>query len=174
MQFSLPVFLTFLFLGVLQIAVGVVFGRCLPIKPSKRSGGKDADQDARLRRFTARMVELTEAVSRDVGRHRGEIGLVNDSLSAAAARQEPDMVDQVLHSVTQLIKINRQLQRQLEVAKVSLDRHTEEFVGPLPGPASSSPQTNQTDMDLDTEAVSVSTQVDTLCDDVRAKLAAMD
>ena len=63
MEFSVPIFFIVLSLGIVQLAVGVIFGRCLPLR---RTGSpRDAKK---LRCFASRLYGLVSSVADDVDR----------------------------------------------------------------------------------------------------------
>lgn len=128
MEFSTTIFLVVLGLGVLQLAVGVVFGRCLPQATRKR------DDDARARgRFEAfRSVaqgvhQLVSGVTAELGRHREGLEQVHRQLSLPPSDDPAELSRFVLDRLDQLMAINGQLQTRLTAAEDQLRRQTEQI-----------------------------------------------
>lgn len=125
MGFSLPIFFVVLVLGILQLAVGVVFGRCLPVrKPNARHNRKNA---RRLRDFAARLYRLVTRVADDVGQHQTRIRQVNQELASALPEGGGGLTEFVLRSVAQIVQINERLQDRLSATEERLQQQTEQI-----------------------------------------------
>jgi len=123
MEFSWPIFFIVLLLGILQLAMGVVFGRCLPICKPKSSGPNPQDA-RRLRHFADRLRKLVNSVTEDVGRHRSQIRRASDELSLAETTDGVDLTEFVLKSVAQIMQINERLQSRLSTTEDKLQQQT--------------------------------------------------
>ncbi len=126
MQFSWPIFLLILGLGVLQLAVGVVFGRALPLTRRKSGDGYPMDS-GRLRKFANRLAGLLAAVADDVGDHQLRIEQVNKNLTDADPGRASSSGESVLDSVARIIEINERLQTRLGDAEEKLQRQTQQI-----------------------------------------------
>src|SRR5574340_1505281 len=115
MQFSWPVFAVVLGLGIVQVAVGVILGRCLPNRGAAPAGGVRL-QSGKLRLFARRLDELVSSVADDVGQHQTQIRQVNRELSLAQPEDAPGLTEVVLSTVAQIVQINERLQNRLSVA----------------------------------------------------------
>ncbi len=122
MEFSFPIFFLVLALGVLQLAVGVVFGRCLPVRPG--GGRKDA---RRLSRFASRLHGLVSTVADDVDRHQADIQQVNQELASATPEDGGGVTDFVLKTVAQIVQINERLQDRLSAAEDRLQQQSQQI-----------------------------------------------
>ena len=143
MLFSLPVFIVVLLLGIVQLAVGVVFGWCLatrgferrsPETPSPVADSPVADGPAancteqrevkRLQRFATRFRSLVALVAKDVDQHRNDIRRANLELSSVDNLEGDQLTEFVLKSVTQIVQVNERLHMRLEVAEDKLEEQT--------------------------------------------------
>jgi diguanylate cyclase len=126
MQFSVPIFLVVLVLGVVQLAVGVVFGRLLPIRSPGKPNRQQPDPSA-LRVFGYRLFELVRHVADDVGEHRLEIEQANEQLTTAPSGDPTDTAEFVLHSVARIVEINERLQSRLAATEEKIQEQTRQI-----------------------------------------------
>jgi diguanylate cyclase len=128
MQFSWPIFATVLALGVVQLAVGVVIGRCLPIRQRKplRPDGRRAEA-GQLAHAAGRLQELVHQVCDRVSQHQKQIAQVNRTLSAAEKSDPADLSQFVLRTVAEIADINGQLQTRLSAAEQRLEEQAEQI-----------------------------------------------
>jgi diguanylate cyclase len=75
-----------------------------------------------LEELAARLRQLVARLSRDVGTHRSKIGLANRELAAVERLGAGELTDLVLLTVSQVLKLNRQLQTRLAEADSALQR----------------------------------------------------
>ena|GEM_PF-1284719 len=122
MSFSWSIFITVLLLGVVQLAVGVVFGRCLPLRSRKTTPPEDPHDAAALEESAARLRQLVARLARDVGTHRTKIRLANQELSAVDRLGAQELTELVLLTVSEVVKLNTQLQSRLAEADRALQR----------------------------------------------------
>ena len=126
MEFSLPIFLIVLGLGILQLAVGVVFGRCLPGWGRRDEAAVRHHFDA-VRRLVGGVQQVVAGVAHDVGHHRTRLREVHLTLEAAQS-DEPGRLNQfVLGSLARLMEINEELQSRLTAAETRLQQQTEQI-----------------------------------------------
>lgn len=128
MQFSLTIFATVLLLGVVQLAVGVVFGRCLPIRQRKPAGldGRHADA-GQLAHAAGRLQELVAHVAGRVSEHQAQLQQVNRALSVAEKSDPAGLKQFVLETVGQIVDINEQMQTRLSAAEQRLQEQAEQI-----------------------------------------------
>ncbi|MDZ7617549.1 MAG: GGDEF domain-containing protein, partial [Patescibacteria group bacterium] len=132
MSFSWPIFAVMLLLGAVQLAVGVVLGRCLPVggfrKPSHvEQGGRLAIDQRRLRFFAERLRRLLAGVSGDVDSHRQQISEVSRELAGVHDDDGGELTDSVLRSLARIMAINERLQGRLESAENRLQQQNEQL-----------------------------------------------
>ncbi len=133
MEFSWPVFAVMLLLGALQLAVGVVLGRCLPVRsPNAPSDcGKPVAEPEldprRLRFFASRLMSLVGGMSGEVGKHRSEIAEVSRELADARGEDAHALTDSVLRSIARIVAVNERLQNRLESAEERLQQQNEQI-----------------------------------------------
>jgi len=124
MQFSWPIFMLILGLGILQLAVGVVFGRALPLNRPKPEGPAPVDA-GRLRKLANRLSGLLTAVADDVVDHQSCLEQLNKNLADAKRGEGQESDDTVLDSVARIIQINERLQTRLSDTEDKLHKQTE-------------------------------------------------
>ncbi len=146
MLFSVPIFTVVLLLGIVQLAVGVVFGRCLTTRGTKRhpnaadspvadrasseatAANRTQRRDAkRLQGFAKRFRSLVALVAQDVGQHRNDIQQANLELSLVQELEGDQLTEFVLKSVTQILQVNERLQVRLEVAEEKLEEQSSQI-----------------------------------------------
>ncbi len=122
-----------LLLGSVQLAVGVVLGRCLPF--ARRHTRREHDQreaamelDRRRLRFFAKQLGMLAArVSGEVGDHRNQISEVGRQLADIQQDDPATLNDFVLRSVARLVAINQRLQAGLASAEERLQQQNEQI-----------------------------------------------
>ena len=143
MAFSFPVFIVVLLMGIVQLAVGVVFGRYLPpIRSRRRSQAEGDAEHGKLHDFARRLFDLGASMAEDVGRHRSEINQVHQNLKSANLKStaaadnhsgkdvppgDGQITELVLESVARIIEVNERLQERLEAAEDRLQKQTEQI-----------------------------------------------
>ena len=130
MQFSMPIFALVLVLGILQLAVGVVFGRMLA-QGKPRSDGRERREAGRLQYLAGRVVDLTTSVADDVGRHQSDISQVSRQLAAVHPRENDEVSESVLKSVAQIMQVNERLQDRLGNAEERLQQQAKQIEAQL-------------------------------------------
>lgn len=126
MTFSWTIFVIVLLLGVLQLAVGIVFGRCLPIgrpKPARSQGSNVG----RLRHFAGRLFELVNNVADDVDEHQNQIKQVSAELASARSGESGGLTEFVLRTVAKIMQVNERLQVRLGDAEEKLQKQTRQM-----------------------------------------------
>jgi len=124
MEFSLPIFLIALGLGVLQLAVGLVLGRCLPLRAAPTP---PPDNAARLQELAERLHQLVTRVARDVGEHETQIEKASAELAAAHQANPGNLPELVLSTVSQILLSNEHLQTRLSAAEERLQQQAEQI-----------------------------------------------
>ncbi len=133
MDFSWPVFAVMLLLGAVQLAVGIVLGRCLPNRPTRAPctlplRGREPEFDAqRLRFFAGRLLKLVAGMSGEVDTHRNEIAAVSRELAGAGQDDAGTLTDSVLRSIARIVAINERLQNRLESAEQRLQQQNDQI-----------------------------------------------
>jgi len=126
MEFSVPIFLFVLVLGIVQLAVGVVFGRCLPVKRDRAEAESRAEL-GHFRQIARRIYQLVASLSEDVDQHRSNVARVNDDLATARSGDPARLTDFVVESVSQLMHLNANLQTRLSAAEDKLREQTQQI-----------------------------------------------
>jgi diguanylate cyclase len=119
MQFSWPTFLLAVALGIVQLGVGVLFGRALALGGS-RSGRGHRRSAKRLRRFGRRLFALVTSVAEDVDQSQSQIQQINDELASLQPDERDHLTELVLKSVARIMQINERLQTRLAAAEKKL------------------------------------------------------
>ena len=119
MKFSWPTFLVALALGVIQLAVGVVFGRAL-VRGKPKSGRPQRRSAKRLRRFAGRLFEVVTSVAEDVDQCQSQIEQINQELAAVQPDERDHLTEFVLKLVARIMQINERLQARLATVEVKL------------------------------------------------------
>jgi diguanylate cyclase len=130
MKFSWPTFLFVLALGVVQLAVGVVFGRSLVLGGS-RSSRPQRRSAKRLRRFAGRLFELVTSVAQDVDRCQSQIEQINQELASVQADEHDPLTEFVLKLVARIMQINERLQIRLAAAEEKLTEQANQIEAQL-------------------------------------------
>ncbi len=133
MGFSWSIFIVMLLLGAVQLAVGVVLGRCLPLG-SHNHGPLRCKADApaqidphRLHFFASRLCNLVAGVSGEVGDHRSQIAEISRELAGARTNDADALTDSVLRSIARIVTVNERLQNRLESAEQRLQQQNEQI-----------------------------------------------
>ncbi|MDY0170517.1 MAG: hypothetical protein RBS80_28515, partial [Thermoguttaceae bacterium] len=133
MEFSWSIFAAMLILGAVQLAVGVVLGRCLPTGGTKqalpwRKQRPEMEIDPRrLQFFANRLQKLVTGVSGEVDDHRNQISEVSRELATAREDDAGTLTDSVLRSIARIVAINERLQNRLESAEERLQQQNEQI-----------------------------------------------
>jgi len=130
MQFSWTVFLVVLGLGVVQLAAGVVVGRCVPIRRAK-SVRDTEDRVGKLRQFARRLYELVNRMTEDVDKHQLEIQHVSQELASAQVGERGGVTDFVLKTVAEIMQVNERLHTRLNDAEGKLQEQAQQIESQL-------------------------------------------
>jgi diguanylate cyclase len=116
MSFSWTVLAVVLVLGVVQLAVGVVFGRALP---NRQLAAPDSPQhDAkRLRHLAGELLRVTAGVAHDVDEHQVLLRKLNEDLRSVQPGEGDRLAEFVLKLVGQIVQVNGRLQGRLNAAE---------------------------------------------------------
>jgi len=126
MQFSVLIFVVVLVLGIVQLGVGVVFGRYLVIRHAKE-GSTRRREAKRLQFFARRFRDLVARVAEDIDEHHSQIKRANHALSSAEGVPDERLTEFVLKSVSQIMQINERLHTRLTTAEGKLESQTEQI-----------------------------------------------
>ena len=130
-----------LLLGAVQLAAGIVIGRCLPLgkpqpvppdEPEKPDSHQEQDttalDTADMRGFACRLHDLLASVAGDVDAHQDQIRRVNENLSSVGSEDDDaPLTDAILRLVARMTRINEQLQGRLK----SSDEKLQEQAGQI-------------------------------------------
>jgi len=130
MTIPLPILLILLGLGAVQLAVGVVLGRCLPAR-RKQTPRPELGNVGRMRQLAQRLYELVNGVSDDVDVHRGEIDRVQRELASVESGRQGGLTDVVLKTVARTLQINERLQTRLTTAEQQLQEQSRQIESQL-------------------------------------------
>jgi diguanylate cyclase len=126
MEFSWPIFLVFVVVGVVQLAVGVAFGRLLVFGGS-RAGRPQRQGAKRLRRFAGRLFQLVTSVAEDVDQCQNQIEEINRELASVQPAERDHLTEFVLKLVARIMEINQRLQTRLATAEEKLKEQAEQI-----------------------------------------------
>ncbi len=121
MQFSWPVFVIGLLLGVLQLAMGVIIGRALPLS-ERRESHAVRKRAGHLAQLAGRLFRLVHAVAEDVDLHQTRIKQANQDLAAAGPSEGGQLAEVVLKTVAEIVHVNERLQNRLSAAEEKLQQ----------------------------------------------------
>ena len=123
MEFSWPIFLVGIILGIVQLAVGVLVGRALPLRRGRsKPPGRDANIEG-VRKLAARVHRLVVNVADDVGHHQVRIEQMSKELTSLKNRGGEGMINRVLGRVSQIVRANDAFQKRLETVEDKLHDH---------------------------------------------------
>jgi len=105
-------------LGAVQLAAGVIIGRCWP--RAERAGDRSAAEDARLDRLVRQLMALAGAVHDDVDQHQASLRAVDGELRALGPAEDRQLTSMVLKTVGKVIQLNERLQHRLTDAEKEL------------------------------------------------------
>jgi diguanylate cyclase len=112
-------------LGIVQLAAGMIIGRCLPWgQDSDRAGSMDP---VRLQRFARQLCQMAARVADDVDEHKLHMEQVNQELRTLAAGDGSALANVVLKTVGQVVQANQRLQSRLVAAEDKLQRQTRQI-----------------------------------------------
>ncbi len=140
--------MTIVFWGILlsavQLAAGIVIGRCLPRGNTKPAQPKEPEsqevlesqdgpgpqtedkvEGGELHTFACRLHELLAGVAGDVDAHQDQIRRVNEHLNSVASENAGPLTDAILRLVTRITRINEQLQGRLNSSEEKLQEQAE-------------------------------------------------
>ena len=130
MQFSWTLFTIVLLLGVLQIAVGMVVGKCS--LPGKRRGESRARAHLQHVRQSARhLFDVANNMVDDVDQHQSEITRVSEELASMPTGRDSGVTKTVLGTVAQIMQINERLQERLGEAERRLQEQSRQIEAQL-------------------------------------------
>lgn len=121
MAFSWPIFIVVLLLGILQVAMGVIIGRTLPLSPSKRSQTVER-RAGHLVQLASRLFRLVNSVAADVDRHQARMKQVGTDLAMAQSGGGGQLAELVLKTVAEIVQVNERLQNRLSAAENKLQQ----------------------------------------------------
>jgi len=127
MEFSVPIFLFVLLLGIVQLAVGVIFGRCLPVHGERRRRERNGLDASHFSQIARRVYQVIANISRDVDEHRSQVARMNDDLAAASCEDPARLAEFVVESVSHLMDLNANLQSRLSAAEDKLREQTRQI-----------------------------------------------
>lgn len=113
-----------LFSSMLMMLIGVAAGWWLSRIYAKPEGSPDTDRAAAI---LARIGDLATSVATDVDQHASVVTKCSNELAAARNSDAPDRDQQVLQSLTEILKANERLHEQLATAEVQLQRQAAEL-----------------------------------------------
>ena len=116
MELTMTIVLVGIVLGAVQLAAGIVIGRCWPAGRG-RSRQDELLSPGNLEKFGGRLYRLVAAVADDVGEHKSEISRANDELSSVQASGEASLTEVVLGTIAKVMQINERLQDRLSTAE---------------------------------------------------------
>ena len=123
MEISLGLVLTLVGLGIVQLAAGVVLGRCLPLRRPPESLSSQA-----LAQLAQEMFGQVDRVAGDVTEHRRQIESVQHELTSNAPPRDPTALgDFLVRTVKRVLEVNERLQSRLLQAEGSLELQGEQL-----------------------------------------------
>jgi hypothetical protein len=122
MEFTWPIFLVGIILGIVQLAVGVMVGRALPLRRgrSKPPGHLNIEGAHKL---AARVHRLVVDVADDVCYHQLRIEQMSTELASLKSRDSEEMIDRVLGYVSEIVSANDAFQERLKAVEDKLHAH---------------------------------------------------
>jgi len=124
MGLSLPVVLVVVGLGVLQLAAGIIIGRCWPSRTG--SAGAAEGGAERLEQAIRQVFGLIGSVAGDVGQHRAKIEEANNEL-ASLGPDQANLGSLVLGTVGRILDVNDRLRTRLGDAERQLENQAEQL-----------------------------------------------
>jgi len=135
---TLAIVLIGVFLGVVQLAAGMVIGRCWPPGPRKQkpSAASLPSQPAEtpepvdageLQMFACRLHELVSGVAHEVGHHQSTIHRINQELHSLEGNPAAPLTEIILRSVARVIEINERLRDRLSQAEKKLHHQSQQI-----------------------------------------------
>ena len=130
MKFSWTIFLFALVLGIVQLAVGMVFGRSLLLGGSK-SDRTQRRSAKRLQRFAGRLFDVVTSVADDVDQCQSQIEEINQELASVRPDEHDHLTEFVLKLVARIMQINQRLQTRLATAEERLTEQAKQIESQL-------------------------------------------
>jgi len=126
MEFTWPILVAGLLLGILQLAVGVVLGRTLSLSRGRSKRPQPPDVGL-LSEFASGLQGLATTVANDVGNHQVQMERMSKDLASRQQGNGSQVTGPVLKTVTQIIQVNERLQNRLSAAEERLQRQAEQI-----------------------------------------------
>jgi diguanylate cyclase len=120
---TLTIVLLAIVVGVVQLAAGIIIGRCAPFGERK-----DRSVDpARLTLFARRLCQMASRMASDVGEHKTQMEQVNRELRTLASADSPMLTKVVLGTIAEVMEINDRLQNRLSAAETKLQQQARQM-----------------------------------------------
>ena len=121
-----------LLLGAVQLAAGIVIGRCLPRGNTEPLPPDEPERQIKtkldggeLHAFACRIHDLLGGVAGDVDAHQDQMRRVNEHLNSVSAEGTGPVTDAILRLVTRITRINEQLQGKLNLSESKLQEQSD-------------------------------------------------
>lgn len=111
--------------GVVQLAAGIVIGRC--VFSGERHAADRAIDPPQLHRFARHLCQMATRMANDVGQHKTQMEQVNRELHTLASTGSPALTEVVLNAIAEVMQINERLQRRLTAAEEKLQQQTRQM-----------------------------------------------
>lgn len=111
--------------GAVQLAAGIILGRCLP-RGEDRARTRDSLEAEHLEKLARRMQDLVAELSGEVGQQQLQIQNASRDLTGAQIDGQP-MADEVLGTVGRVLEINQRLQERLLAAEDRLQEQSQQI-----------------------------------------------
>jgi len=111
-------------LGLVQLAAGIILGRCWQAGRSARATAQEA---RRLERLAQGLFGLSGSLSADVGQHQARIREANRDLESLPSAAASELGGVVLKTVARIIHVNEQLQTRLSDAEEKLKQQARQI-----------------------------------------------
>jgi diguanylate cyclase len=125
MDSTLTIVLFGVLAGAVQLAAGIILGRCLP-RSEARTKSRDSLEAEHLEKLARRMQDVIAELSGEVGQQQLQIQNASRDLNGVQIDGQP-MTDEVLGAVGRVLQINRRLQDRLMAAEERLQEQSEQI-----------------------------------------------